>query len=37
MTLRGRCWWNDAIGYWIGQYQAAAVAAFVAMSLLAGQ
>jgi aquaporin Z len=37
VTLRGRCSWNDAIGYWVAQLLAGAVAAFVAMSLLIGK
>jgi aquaporin Z len=37
VTLRRRCTWNDAVGYWIAQFLAAAVAAFVASALLVGQ
>lgn len=34
VTLRGRCSWNDAVGYWVAQFLAAAAAAMVAMMLL---
>jgi aquaporin Z len=37
VTLRGRCSWNDAVGYWVAQFLAAAAASFVAMSLLVRQ
>jgi aquaporin Z len=37
VTLRGRCTWGDAVAYWIAQFLAAGVAAFVTMYLLVGK
>lgn len=36
VTLRGKCTWNDAIGYWIAQFAAGLVAAFLA-AFIVGQ
>lgn len=37
VTLRGRCSWADAVGYWVAQFLAAGAAAFVATALLIGK
>jgi aquaporin Z len=34
VTLRGKCTWNDAVGYWIAQFAAAFVAAFAAAFII---
>lgn len=37
VTLRGRCSWNDAVGYFVAQFLGAAAASVVAMSVLIQQ